>query len=45
MVDERYYVNVADLMRKRVLPRPTKKRKLDIPVISIDVGLWSPITW
>ena len=45
MVDERYYVNVADLMRKMVLPRPTKKRKLDIPVITVTVGLWSHVTW
>ena len=42
MIDERFYVNVADLMQK-VLPKPQKK--LDIPIISIDVGLWSPITW
>ena len=45
MVDERYYVNVADLMRKRVLPRPTKKPKIDIPIVSVEVELWSPITW
>ena len=41
MIDEKYYVNVEELMDK--LPRPEKK--LDLPIISIDVGLWSPITW
>ena len=41
MIDEKYYVNVEELMDK--LPRPQKK--LDLPIISIDVGLWSPITW
>lgn len=44
MIDRRFYINVRDCMVKS-LPRPTKKRKIDIPVISIDVGLWSPITW
>ena len=39
-----FYVNVADLMR-RELPRPTRKRKLDIPIVSVEVGLWSPETW
>lgn len=44
MIDERFYVNVADLM-KQVLPRPTPKKELDIPVISVTVGLWSHVTW
>ena len=41
MIDEKYYVNVVELMDK--LPRPEKK--LDLPIISIDVGLWSHVTW
>ena len=44
MIDERYYVNVKDLM-KQVLPKPTPKKELDIPIIAVDVGLWSPVTW
>ena len=42
--NDKYYVNVADLMVK-LLSKPTKKPVLDYPVISVDVGLWSPITW
>ena len=41
MIDERYYVNVRELMEE--LPRPTEKEEL--PVIIIEVGLWSPVTW
>ena len=41
-MDERFYVNVADLMSKD-LPRPRKK--LDIPIISVECELWSPVTW
>ena len=44
MIDKRYYVNVADLM-KQVLPRPTPKPKMDIPIVSVEVGLWSHVTW
>ena len=44
MINERFYVNVADLMRKD-LPRPTKKPKIDIPIISVEVELWSLVTW
>ena len=44
MIDRRYYVNVNDLMRKHGLQRP-RKRKPTPPIISIEVGLWSPITW
>ena len=43
-MNKEYYINVKDLMH-RLLPRPTKKKELDIPIISIDVGLWSHITW
>ena len=39
-----FYVNVADLM-KRVLPRPTKKPVIDIPVITVECGIWSHVTW
>ena len=39
---DEFYVNVADLM-KRVLPRPQKKP--DIPIITVECGIWSPITW
>lgn len=44
MVDERYYVNVWDCMVKQ-LPRPTKKPKIDIPIVSVEVELWSNVTW
>ena len=37
-----FYVNVADLMRKE-LPRPRKK--LDIPIITVECELWSYVTW
>jgi hypothetical protein len=46
MMDKKYYVKVADLMN---LPRP-RKRYTDstgdtLPLISIEVELWSPVTW
>ena len=43
-MNNEYYINVRDLM-VRQLPKPTRKRKLPIPIISVDVGLWSPVTW
>ena len=43
-MNKRYYVNVKEVMVK-LLPKPTPKPVLDYPVISVDVGLWSPITW
>ena len=43
-MNDEYYVNVADLMRKE-LPRPTPKRELDIPIITVECELWSPVTW
>ena len=43
-MNKEYYVNVWDLMVK-LLPKPTRKPEIDYPVISVDVGLWSPITW
>ena len=47
-MDERFYVNVADLM-KRVLPRP-RKRFVDstgdvLPLVTVECGLWSNVTW
>ena len=44
MIDKRYYVSVKDCMVKQ-LPRPTKKPEIDYPIVSVDVGLWSPVTW
>ena len=40
--NDKYYVNVADLMH-RLLPKPTKKP--DIPIITVECEIWSPITW
>ena len=42
--NDKYYVNVKEVMMK-LLPKPTRKPVLDYPVISVTVGLWSPITW
>ena len=45
-MDERFYVNVAELMN---LPRP-RKRFVDgtgdvLPLVTVECGLWSTVTW
>ena len=43
-IDERYYVNVCDLMGK-VLPRPEPKFIVNhgeiLPIITVECGIWA----
>lgn len=39
-IDDDFYVNVADLHSNAELLELN-----EIPIISIEVGLWGPITW
>ena len=43
-MNKRYYINMKEVMVK-LLPKPRRKPVLDIPIISVEVGLWSNVTW
>lgn len=40
--EQGFVLRVSDLMKSE-LARPTPK--VDIPVITLETGIWSPITW
>ena len=45
MQTDKFYVNVSNLHTKEELAEINEKMIIKIPLIIVEVGIWSPIVW